>query len=59
MWQSVLAVVHVHLHASLPLAGFCTNTLSQFVSQYVNVEVSGGDGALARKLAFSGECASG
>ena len=57
MWQSVLAVVH--LRASLPLAGFCTNTLSPFVSPYVNVEVSGGDGALVRKLAFSGECASG
>ena len=26
---------------------------------YVNVEVSGGDRALVRKLAFSGECASG
>ena len=51
MWQSVLAVVH--LRASLPLAGFCTNTL------YVNVEVSGGDGALVRKIAFSGECSSG
>ena len=44
MWQSVLAVVH--LRTSLPLAGFCTNTLSPFVSPYVNVEVSGGDGAL-------------
>ena len=30
MWQSVLAVVH--LHASLPLAGLCTNTPSPFVS---------------------------
>ena len=59
MWQSVLAVVQ--LRASLPfkLAGFSTNTLSPFVSPYVNVEVSGGDGALVRKLAFSGECASG
>ena len=47
MWQSVLAVVH--LRASLPLAGFCTNTLSPFVSPYVNVEVSGGDGALVKK----------
>ena len=56
MWQSVLAVVH--LRASLPLAGFCTNTLSSFVSPYVNVEVSGSDGALVKKLAFSGECAS-
>ena len=28
MWQSVLAVVH--LHASLALAGLCTNTLSPF-----------------------------
>ena len=56
MWQSVLAVVH--LRASLPMAGFCTNTLSPFVSPYVNVEVSGGDGALVRKLAFSSECAS-
>ena len=46
--------------ASLPLAGFCTNTLSPFVSPYVNVEVSGGDGALVKKtLAFSGGCASG
>ena len=53
----MLAVVH--LHASLPLAGFCTNTLSPFVSPYVNVEVSGGDGALVKKLAFSGGCASG
>ena len=49
MWQSVLAVVH--LRTSLPLAGFCTNTLSPFVSPYVNVEASGGDGALVRKLA--------
>ena len=47
MWQSVLAIVH--LHAILPLAGFCTNTLSPFVSPYVNVEVSGGDGALVKK----------
>ena len=54
MWQSVLAVVH--LRASLPLAGFCTNTLLPFVSPYVNVEVSGG---VVRKLTFSGECASG
>ena len=30
-----------------------------FVSPYVNVAVSGGDGALVRKLAFSGGCASG
>ena len=37
----------------------CTNTLSPFVSPYVNVEVSGGDGAHVRKLAFSGGCASG
>ena len=36
-----------------------SDTLSPFVSPYVNVEVSGGDGALVRKLAFSGECASG
>ena len=56
MWQSVLAV---HLRASLPLAGLCTITLSPSVSPYVNVEVSGGDGALVRKLAFSGGCASG
>ena len=48
MWQSVLAVVH--LHASLPLAGLYTNILPPFVSPYVNVEVSGGDGALVRKL---------
>ena len=34
-------------------------TLSLFVSLYVNVEVSGRDGALVRKPAFSGECASG
>ena len=47
------------LAASLPLAGFCTNTPSPFVSPYVNVEVSCGDGALVRKFAFSGECASG
>ena len=53
----MLAVVH--LCASLPLVGFCTNTLSPFDSSYVNVEVSGGDGALVRKLAFSGGCASG
>ena len=57
MWQSVLAVVH--LRAGLPLAGLCTNTLSLFVSPYVNVEVSGSDGALVRKLAFSGRCPSG
>ena len=62
MWQSVLAVVH--LRDSLPLAGFCTNTLSPFVSPYVNVEVSGGDKStcnlqVVRKPAFSGGCASG
>ena len=57
MWQSVLAVVH--LCTSLPLAGLCTNSLSPFVSPYVNVKVSGGDGALVRKLAFSGGCANG
>ena len=59
MWQSVLAAVH--LRASLPLEGFCTLFLylSPFVSPYANVEVSGGDGALVRKLVFSGECASG
>ena len=56
MWQSVLAVVH--LCASLPLAGLCTNTLSPFVSPYVSAEVSGGDGAHVSKLAFSGGCAS-
>ena len=50
MWQSVLAVVH--LCTSLPLAGLCTNTLSPFISPYVSVEVSGGDGALVRKLAI-------
>ena len=44
MWQSVLAVVH--LHASSHLAGLCTNTLSPFVSPHVDVAVSGGDGAL-------------
>ena len=44
MCKSVLAVVH--LCTSLPLAGFCTNTLSPFVSPYVNVEVSGGNRAL-------------
>ena len=38
MWQSVLAVVH--FHASSPLAGLCTNTLSLSVSPYVNVAVS-------------------
>ena len=57
MWQSVLAVVH--LHASSPLAGLCTNALSPFVSSYVNVAVCGGDGALVRKLAFSGGCTCG
>ena len=57
MWQSVLAVVH--LRASLHLAGLCTNTLSPFVLPNVKVEVSGGDVALVRKLAFSGGCASG
>ena len=58
MWQSVLAVVH--FHASSPLAGLCTNALSPFLSPYVNVAVSGGGGgALAQKLAFSDECASG
>ena len=57
MWQSVLVVVH--MHTSSPLAGLCTNTLSPFVSPYVNVAVSGGEGALARKLAFSGGCSSG
>ena len=57
MWQSVLAVVH--FHASSLLAELCTNTLSPFDSPYVNVAVSGGDGALVRKLAFSGGCASG
>ena len=58
MWQSLLAVVH--LRSSLPLAGSVPipyHHLSHYNN--VNVEVSGGDGALVRKLAFSGGCASG